>query len=42
MDRARQLGEGIAKLPPLRRIVEESVGSGLALEGISATAITPK
>ncbi len=55
MDRARQLGEGIAKLAPLtasytrvaltqglRRIVEESVGYGLALEGISAAAVAAK
>ncbi len=52
MDRAREIAEELAKLPPLttsyarvaftqklRRIVDESVGYGLALEGISAADI---
>ena len=52
--RAREIGEGIAKLPPLtarytrialtqrlRRIVDEGIGYGLALEGISAAAVRP-
>ena len=55
MDRARELAEGIAKLPPLtasytriamtqglRRIVEETVTLGLALEGITAAAVAAK
>jgi enoyl-CoA hydratase/carnithine racemase len=50
--RAREIAEGLAKLPPLttrytrialtqklRRIVEEGVGYGLALEGISAADV---
>lgn len=50
--RARELAEGLAKLPPLttrytrvaltqklRRIVDEGVGYGLALEGISAADV---
>jgi enoyl-CoA hydratase/carnithine racemase len=50
--RAREIAEGLAKLPPLttkytrialtqklRRIVEEGVGYGLALEGISAAEV---
>ncbi len=52
--RAREIGEGLAKLPPLttrytrialtqklRRIVDEGIGYGLALEGISAAAVQP-
>jgi enoyl-CoA hydratase/carnithine racemase len=52
--RAREIGEGLAKLPPLtarytrialtqrlRRIVDEGIGYGLALEGISAAAVRP-
>jgi enoyl-CoA hydratase/carnithine racemase len=52
--RAREIGEGLAKLPPLtarytrvaltqrlRRIVDEGIGYGLALEGISAAAARP-
>jgi enoyl-CoA hydratase/carnithine racemase len=52
--RAREIGEGLAKLPPLttrytrialtqrlRRIIDEGVGYGLALEGISAAAVRP-
>jgi enoyl-CoA hydratase/carnithine racemase len=52
LERAREIAEGIAKLPPLtasytrvaltqklRRLVEESVGYGLALEGISAADV---
>jgi enoyl-CoA hydratase/carnithine racemase len=50
--RARQIAEGLAKLPPLttrytrialtqklRRIIDEGVGYGLALEGISAADV---
>jgi enoyl-CoA hydratase/carnithine racemase len=50
--RARELAEGLAKLPPLttrytrialtqklRRIIDEGVGYGLALEGISAAEV---
>jgi enoyl-CoA hydratase/carnithine racemase len=50
--RAREIGEGLAKLPPLttrytrialtqklRRIVDEGIGYGLALEGISAADV---
>ncbi len=50
--RAREIAEGLAKLPPLttrytrialtqklRRIVDEGIGYGLALEGISATDV---
>src|SRR6202051_3881713 len=50
--RAREIAEGLAKLPPLttrytrivltqklRRIIDEGVGYGLALEGISAAAV---
>ena len=50
--RARELAEGLAKLPPLtsrytrialtqklRRIIDEGVGYGLALEGISAADV---
>ena len=50
--RAREIAEGIAKLPPLttrytrialtqklRRIIDEGVGYGLALEGISAADV---
>jgi enoyl-CoA hydratase/carnithine racemase len=52
LDRAREIAERIARLPPLtasytrvaltqklRRIVDESVGYGLALEGISAADV---
>jgi enoyl-CoA hydratase/carnithine racemase len=52
MQRAREIAERIAKLPPLtasytrialtqkmRRVVDESVGYGLALEGISAADV---
>jgi len=52
LDRAHELADRIAKLPPLtasytrialtqklRRIVEESVGYGLALEGLSAADV---
>ena len=52
LDRAREIAERIARLPPLtasytrvaltqklRRVVEESVGYGLALEGISAADV---
>src|SRR5712672_1448843 len=52
LPRARELAEGLAKLPPLttrytrialtqklRRIIDEGVGYGLALEGISAAAV---
>ena len=52
IDRAREIAEQLAKLPPLttsyarvaltqklRRIVDESVGYGLALEGISAADV---
>src|ERR1700739_1383460 len=52
LGRAREIAEGLAKLPPLttrytrialtqklRRIIDESVGYGLALEGISATDV---
>jgi enoyl-CoA hydratase/carnithine racemase len=51
--RAREIGEGLAALPPLatsytriamtqklRRIIDEGVGYGLALEGISAADVT--
>ena len=50
--RAREIAEGLAKLPPLatsytriamtqklRRIIDEGVGYGLALEGISAADV---
>ena len=50
--RARELAEGLAKLPPLtsrytrvaltqklRRIIEDGIGYGLALEGISAADV---
>ena len=50
--RAREIGEGLAALPPLstsytsiamtqklRRIIDEGVGYGLALEGISAADV---
>jgi enoyl-CoA hydratase/carnithine racemase len=49
LDRAREIAEGLVKLPPLttrytrialtqnlRRIIDEGIGYGLALEGISA------
>src|SRR5579863_6858453 len=52
LPRAREIAEGLAKLPPLatsytrtaltqklRRIVDEGVGYGLALEGISAADV---
>ncbi len=52
LERAYQIADGIAKLPPLtasytrvaltqklRRLVDESVGYGLALEGISAAEV---
>jgi enoyl-CoA hydratase/carnithine racemase len=52
LPRAREIAEGLAKLPPLatsytriamtqklRRIVDEGVGLGLALEGISAADV---
>jgi enoyl-CoA hydratase/carnithine racemase len=52
LQRAREIADGIAKLPPLtasysrvamtqklRRLVDESVGYGLALEGISAADV---
>ena len=52
LPRAREIAEGLAKLPPLttrytrialtqklRRIIDEGVGYGLALEGISAAAV---
>jgi enoyl-CoA hydratase/carnithine racemase len=52
LPRAREVGEGLAKLPPLttrytrialtqklRRIIDEGVGYGLALEGISAADV---
>ena len=52
LERAHQIADGIAKLPPLtasytrvaltqklRRLVDESVGYGLALEGISAAEV---
>ena len=52
LDRAREIAEGLAKLPPLttrytrialthklRRIIDEGVGYGLALEGISAADV---
>src|SRR5229473_4026015 len=52
LPRARELAEGLAKLPPLttrytrialtqklRRIIDEGVGYGLALEGISAAEV---
>jgi enoyl-CoA hydratase/carnithine racemase len=58
LPRAREIAEGLAKLPPLttrytrialtqklRRIIDEGVGYGLALEGISAADVargTPK
>jgi enoyl-CoA hydratase/carnithine racemase len=54
LDRAREIAERLAKLPPLtasytrvaltqklRRVVDESVGYGLALEGISAADVAP-
>jgi hypothetical protein len=50
--RAREIAEGLAKLPPLttrytrialtqklRRIIDEGIGYGLALEGISAADV---
>jgi len=52
MSRAREIADGLAKLPPLtthytrvaltqrlRRIIDEGVGYGLALEGISAADV---
>jgi enoyl-CoA hydratase/carnithine racemase len=52
LPRAREIAEGLAKLPPLtssytrialtqklRRIIDEAVGYGLALEGISAADV---
>ena len=52
LPRAREIGEGLASLPPLttsytrialtqrlRRIIDEGVAYGLALEGISANAV---
>jgi enoyl-CoA hydratase/carnithine racemase len=52
LPRAREIAEGLAKLPPLtthytrvaftqklRRIIDEGVGYGLALEGISAAEV---
>jgi enoyl-CoA hydratase/carnithine racemase len=55
LHRAREIAEGLAKLPPLttrytrialtqklRRIVDEGVGYGLALEGISAADVARK
>jgi enoyl-CoA hydratase/carnithine racemase len=52
--RAREIAEGLTKLPPLttrytrvaltqklRRIIDEGVGYGLALEGISAADVAP-
>jgi len=52
LPRAREIAEGLAKLPPLttsytrialtqklRRIIDEGVGYGLALEGISAADV---
>jgi enoyl-CoA hydratase/carnithine racemase len=52
LSRAREIAEGLAKLPPLttrytrialtqklRRIIDEGVGYGLALEGISAADV---
>src|SRR6266403_4561843 len=52
LPRARELAEGLAKLPPLttrytrialtqklRRIIDEGIGYGLALEGISAAEV---
>jgi len=52
LPRAREIAEGLVKLPPLttrytrialtqklRRIIDEGVGYGLALEGISAAAV---
>jgi enoyl-CoA hydratase/carnithine racemase len=52
LSRARDIAEGLAKLPPLttrytrialtqklRRIIDEGVGYGLALEGISAADV---
>jgi enoyl-CoA hydratase/carnithine racemase len=52
LPRARELAEGLAKLPPLttrytrialtqklRRIIDEGIGYGLALEGISAAQV---
>jgi enoyl-CoA hydratase/carnithine racemase len=52
LGRAREIGESLAKLPPLttrytrialtqklRRIIEEGIGYGLALEGISAADV---
>ena len=52
LPRAREIAEGLAKLPPLttrytrialtqklRRIVDEGIGYGLALEGISAADV---
>jgi len=55
IERAREIGEALAKLPPLtskytriamtqklRRIIDEGVTLGLALEGISAADIAPR
>src|SRR3981081_4426794 len=52
LPRAREIAEGLARLPPLttrytrialtqklRRIVDEGIGYGLALEGISAADV---
>ena len=52
LDRAREIAEGLAKLPPLttrytrtaltqklRRLIDEGIGYGLALEGISAADV---
>jgi enoyl-CoA hydratase/carnithine racemase len=52
LDRAREISEGLAKLPPLttrytrialtqklRRLIDEGIGYGLALEGISAADV---
>jgi enoyl-CoA hydratase/carnithine racemase len=52
LGRAREIAEGLAKMPPLtthytrvaltqklRRIIDEGVGYGLALEGISAAVV---
>jgi enoyl-CoA hydratase/carnithine racemase len=52
LPRAREIAEGLAKLPPLttkytrvaltqklRRIIDEGVAFGLALEGISAADV---
>jgi enoyl-CoA hydratase/carnithine racemase len=52
LPRAREIAEGLARLPPLatsytriamtqklRRVIDEGVGYGLALEGISAADV---